>query len=276
MSDSVYTETPEKSGWRNDEIEILDRQIKLSEKDGESLRPAFERTASLTGRKPNSVRNYYYTTYRREKGDPPRRTFETFSGNEIEDLLRYMLTARAKGKSIRQASLELGEGDYSKMLRCQNKYRSLVSHRPELVHAVVEQLRADGVDAPDPCAYASSPSVSLADEAQTRRAIAGIWGNILRGLEKLPVSGSLDLVRGLSQLVSLAVENNGGDAEALRHENERLRREYSRLQNKPESERAAAGTDRRTANMIHAARRIPGSIQNTSDELTFFPDDRVD
>lgn len=70
--------------------------------------------------------------------------FETFSKEEVERLVEQVLTAKAQGVSVRACVQQLAGGDRTRMLRYQNKYRSTVRTRPELVRGVMERLNEQG------------------------------------------------------------------------------------------------------------------------------------
>ena len=48
------------SGWSEAEEKLLFDEVKAVRQTGKPLKSAFERVAELTGRQPNSIRNYYY------------------------------------------------------------------------------------------------------------------------------------------------------------------------------------------------------------------------
>ncbi|MBR5226028.1 MAG: hypothetical protein IKV90_10255 [Clostridia bacterium] len=145
-------ETPPKpvrgphGGWQRREIDALRTRIAQAESCGESLRSVFDDMSRELGRKPNSIRNFYYAQLREaQEGESARPLpFETFTKQEIEQLIRSVLTARAQGMSVRACVRSLAGGDKSLMLRYQNKYRSVVRTRPELVKAIMEELNREG------------------------------------------------------------------------------------------------------------------------------------
>lgn len=216
-------DTTAKNGWNAQEQTLLAEELERAQKNGESLRPAFERVAQKTGRKASSVRNYYYTVYRRDQKDAPHRAFETFTDEQIEELLRFILSARAQGKSVRSAAMELGKFDQSAMLRYQNKYRSLIKNRPDLVRSVVESMRRQGVPVFDPYAKTQEP-MRTADTVQIRLTLASMWRDMQRQLMRMPPRKALSLVEGLSCLFDAALRRQG-DTPTLLAENEALRRE---------------------------------------------------
>ena len=133
-------------GWQKQEIELLKTCVSEGAQSGESLRSVFERVAEQLGRKPNSIRNFYYAQLR-EHEECGERTlpFETFAPDEVERLIEQVLTARAQGMSVRACVSKLSGGDKTRMLRYQNKYRSTVRTRPDLVERVMQRLSEQGI-----------------------------------------------------------------------------------------------------------------------------------
>ena len=139
-----------RGGWRPEETEMLWQEIRAAAETGAPLRGVFERMGQTLGRKPNSVRNYYYMQLRDRAGDEFRRAtpFATFSDEEIHQLLRRIMMARGQGQSVRACVMELAGGDRALMLRYQNKYRSLLRKKPALLQRVCQELRAEGLPCP--------------------------------------------------------------------------------------------------------------------------------
>ena len=133
-------------GWQKQEIDALQKHLSEAEQTGESLRSVFDRAAAELGRKPNSIRNFYYAQLRAQSEDADRALpFETFSPAEVEQLVERVITARAQGMSVRACVRQLADGDRTLMLRYQNKYRSTIRTRPELVHRIMDRLRAQDI-----------------------------------------------------------------------------------------------------------------------------------
>lgn len=146
-------------GWQKQEIEALQRSIDDAEKSGESLRSVFDRLGQQLGRKPNSIRNFYYAQIRTQDGCETGRAlpFETFSPGEVEQLIENVLVARAQGMSVRACVRQLAGGDRTRMLRYQNKYRSTIRTRPELVRRIMDRLTQSGVAFVSPYAAEEVP-----------------------------------------------------------------------------------------------------------------------
>lgn len=134
-----------RTGWKDDEKLMLWDEIKKAQKIGAPLKRVFETVAQRTGRKPNSVRNYYYMKVK-ETGEIEQKptTFTPFTKEEIYTLLRTLLGAAASGDSIRGASLKLARGDKTLMLRYQNKYRSLIKNGRPLIEKVMADMDKAG------------------------------------------------------------------------------------------------------------------------------------
>ena len=145
-------------GWQKQEIDALARSIDEANQAGQSLRSVFERMGEELGRKPNSIRNFYYAQVRsHEEGAPSRAMpFEVFTQDEVERLVESVLTARAQGLSVRACVRNLADGDRTRMLRYQNKYRSTIRTRPELVNRIMQRLSQEGIPYVSPYAPGES------------------------------------------------------------------------------------------------------------------------
>ena len=189
-------------GWQQQEIDVLERTVSEAAQTGQSLRSVFERVSEELGRKPNSIRNFYYAQLRTQEGGTAPRAlpFETFAPEEVEQLVERVLTARGQGKSVRACVRELSGGDKTRMLRYQNKYRSTVRTRPELVHRVMDRLSEQGVPFVSPYLQKESAQTGL---------------SALRG--RASASGDPQLAQlfdGLSHLLDLALGDRDGQRSA--------------------------------------------------------------
>jgi hypothetical protein len=135
-----------RTGWKDEEKLLLWDEVKKAQKLGAPLKRVFETVAARTGRKPNSVRNYYYMKVK-ETGEIEQKpsSFTPFGRDEIYMLLRELLASGARGESIRGASLKLADGDKTLMLRYQNKYRSLVKNARPLLEKVMADMDRENV-----------------------------------------------------------------------------------------------------------------------------------
>ena len=158
--ESCKCETAAKGGWTQQEDRLLLSAAQSARQDGRALRSVFEEVAAQTGRKPNSIRNYYYE--RIKQGDVEGElcrsaAFVPFERDEVRAMLRTILAQRAKGISVRSCTLAMGNGDTRSMLRYQNKYRSVIKKDPALVREVMAELTSEGIAAFDPYVQPPGP-----------------------------------------------------------------------------------------------------------------------
>lgn len=143
-----------RSGWKAEEDSLLFEMAGQARGEGKPLKTVFEQVAAATGRRPNSIRNYYYARLREDDGRiraiGQSAAFVPFTNDEIEHLLRTVLAEQAKGVSVRACTLAMGNGDNKLMLRYQNKYRSLIKSNPKLVRQIISGMQNEGIAAFDP------------------------------------------------------------------------------------------------------------------------------
>jgi len=139
-----------RAGWSPEEADRLWREVRAASDTGASLRDVFERMGQALGRKPNSVRNYYYMHLRAQGDESCKRAapFSVFSEDEIRELMRRVLRARGQGQSVRACVMDLSHGDKALMLRYQNKYRAVLKKRPQLVEEICRELQESGQPCP--------------------------------------------------------------------------------------------------------------------------------
>ena len=135
-----------RSGWSDTENKLLWETADEAQQQGLPLKAVFEQIARQTGRRPNSIRNYYYAQVRQHDNgqDRPSR-FVPFTQQEVDWLMEQVLVARSAGQSVRACLQKLSGGDHSLMLRYQNKYRAVIKSRPEYVREMVDKLNQKGV-----------------------------------------------------------------------------------------------------------------------------------
>lgn len=149
--EQAISKTGRRSGWSENENKLLWETADEAQQQGLPLKAVFEQIAKQTGRRPNSIRNYYYAQARtREDGHAPAARFVPFTQPEVDWLMEQVLVARAEGQSVRSCLQKLSGGDHSLMLRYQNKYRAVIKSRPEYVHALVERLNGEGIHCETP------------------------------------------------------------------------------------------------------------------------------
>ncbi len=142
-------------GWSDEETAQLWQEVRACNTGALPLRVAFDNLAQKTGRKSNSIRNYYYAAIKSGQapgGVPTQRSapFVPFTGEEIDQLLEKVLTAQGQGVSVRACVTTLADGDKQLALRLQNKYRALLKSHPDKVMEVVRKLENEGKPHVDP------------------------------------------------------------------------------------------------------------------------------
>ena len=240
-------------GWDKADIDALMLGAQQAKEKDLPLKTVFESLALSTGRKPNSVRNYYYAMLKRNEyysqmlGKP--QAFLPFSEDEVFSLVKEVLKAQAKGESIRSCTLRLGKGDMKEMLRYQNKYRSAVKTNPHIIKEALKELQDTGQPYVNPYEYVSrrgrpSKKQSGAMKLKTGAggdAIINILGGILKDLERTEDVNTIKFFEELARLTSAAAKRKGQDDFKLKDKCELLERalqsrqlEYEQLQEKYE------------------------------------------
>ena len=122
--------------WKDDEIIQLFKCVEHAKEDGKPIKFAFEMHAKTFGRKPNSVRNFYYhevdnLSEEKAKGlgidleNHKKSHFVEFSESEESWLVEEIDKLKLSGCSTRQACKNLSGGDLVLMTRMQNKYQNI-------------------------------------------------------------------------------------------------------------------------------------------------------
>lgn len=216
------------TGWSAEEDAQLLEKAAAAQRHGQPMRSVFEEMALLSGRRPNSVRNYYYARVKTDEGKTIAHNpaFVPFTPEESRRLLSDVLTAQAAGESVRACTLRLAEGDNRRMLRYQNKYRQLIKSDPALVRGVVASLRKRALPAFDPYAPPTDKKRAGRPKKQPRE--------LAELVETLSRVEGLDVAALLQSLGALAVSAVNGakaqrqlssareEAACLAQENERL------------------------------------------------------
>ena len=149
--EQVISKMGRRTGWSESENKLLWETADEAQQQGLPLKAVFEQIAQQTGRRPNSIRNYYYAQVRnREDGQAHAARFVPFTQPEVDWLMEQVLIARAEGQSVRSCLQKLSGGDHSLMLRYQNKYRAVIKSRPEYVRGLVDKLNSEGISCDTP------------------------------------------------------------------------------------------------------------------------------
>jgi hypothetical protein len=212
-----------RTGWKDEETELLLNEVKKAEEKNLPLKAVFSRVADETGRKPNSIRNYYYMKVKEGGSGLDKRTvsFTPFSKSEIRRLIADVLRAQGDGESVRSCTLRLGGGDRHKMLRYQNKYRSLIKSARPLVEMVMADMDQDGEK------YLSPYETQKASAVRENRYIPE---NVARTL----MSADVDVkafFKGLAKVAALAASTAHTEEELhlLEAQTETIRKENATL-----------------------------------------------
>lgn len=211
------------AGWTEAEDALLFDLAAHARETGAPLKSVFQALADRTGRRPNSIRNYYYARVKAgdcAKGHTP--AFIPFTAEEAEQLMESVLAAQARGESVRSCTLRLGDGQQQRMLRYQNKYRALVRSDPALVHRVMSRMQAAGIPTFDP--YAEPRIGRVGRPRKQQRSTDDIAREAVEALEKVD---GLDVSSLLRSLAALAAGAAGNEKKQHRLESE-LREERER------------------------------------------------
>ena len=226
--EQAISKTGRRTGWSERENQLLWETADEAQQQGLPLKAVFEQIAQATGRRPNSIRNYYYAQVRsREDGHPHAARFVPFTQEEVDWLMEQVLTARAAGQSVRSCLQKLSGGDHSLMLRYQNKYRAVIKSRPDYVRTLVEKLNGEGVmcDAPQvnhrSRSDLSASCVRLTDEAQRSgdaelaRACDVITKYLCqrRSVEEKPSAAAAELIAPIKDFLALPREERARELE---------------------------------------------------------------
>ncbi len=220
-----------RSGWSLEETGFLFKEAKLAEASGRPIKSVFDKVASMTGRKPNSIRNYYYLKLK-EDGDTARTAFTPFTDDEVKMLMKTMLEEQAKGRSVRGIAIEMGGGDKKMMLRYQNKYRSMLRMNPEYVRQIMDELKANGDACHDP--FLRRPRPAGQD-------ISVVITELIDNLSRTEVDADA-LLNGLLSLAYAAAKSSSGGGSSALDEIDRYKKENLVLRRRLESIRSITGT----------------------------------
>lgn len=207
MANSASKKARGRAGWSDSESERLWEEVRSIREQGLPLKSAFENMAAYTGRKPNSIRNYYYAKVKECAGDilSEKGAFTPFTSEEIEELIEKVLSAQAQGMSVRGITMKMGQGDKRAMLRYQNKYRSMVKNNPDVVRKVLERMRADGRQAFDPYSQQRPHKSGRKPSAKRRQDVDAALAELGASLKRIKGVDAGAFVQQLATLASMAV-----------------------------------------------------------------------
>ena len=142
------------NGYTEEEARGLVEYIKAGKQKGKTLTYLFETYGLKHGRAKGSVRNYYYTLMKNERGDErivrlldgstlSVEKIREFTPEETDEALKSILLERSKGLSVRRAIFNLAKGDDKLTLRLQNKYRNTLKKQPQKLTELAKELGLD-------------------------------------------------------------------------------------------------------------------------------------
>lgn len=220
-----------KGGWKQEEIDLLFSAVREAGDSGRPLRDVFADVGEQLSRKPNSIRNFYYARVRETPELSARQApFRSFSPEELHGLLRNVLISRGQGQSVRACVTRLAEGDRAGMLRYQNKYRSILKNKPEMLMEVAQELRAEGLPCPDDVAACRRYERS----AKTQDVIVGLEEHMQNPAVRAMVENLLQLLRSREE--SASAQRKWAE---IQRENDRLKVEVDLLKMALEDAREA-------------------------------------
>ena len=139
------------NGYTEEEAKTLVEYIKDGKRKGKTLTYLFATYGLEHGRAKGSVRNYYYALMKNDKQDErivklldgselSVEKIKEFSPEETDAVLRSILKEKSKGLSVRRAIFNLSGGDDKLMLRLQNKYRNTLKKEPARIAEIAKEL----------------------------------------------------------------------------------------------------------------------------------------
>ena len=142
------------NGYTEEEARGLVEYIKAGKQKGKTLTYLFETYGLKHGRAKGSVRNYYYSLMKNERGDErivrlldgstlSVEKIREFTPEETDEALKSILLERSKGLSVRRAIFNLAKGDDKLTLRLQNKYRNTLKKQPQKLIELAKELGLD-------------------------------------------------------------------------------------------------------------------------------------
>lgn len=144
--------------WKDEEIIKLFSFVEMKKKQNIPLLTIFADYAKISGRKQNSVRNYYYAELGNLEKDEEKKnrlkidlSFHSkikqipFDKSSEKDIIKKILEKTSKGISVRKACLQLANFDLDTMIRYQNKYRNIVKTNPKLLEDCAKELKLENV-----------------------------------------------------------------------------------------------------------------------------------
>lgn len=140
-------------GYKTEDVALLAQYIK--NRGNASLTSIFNEYASNHGKAKGTVRNLYYALAKKSvedgefcqkylAGEPIKVSkIVEFDEKEERQLIKSILLAQNKGKSVRSFIMELSNGHSKTALRYQNKYRNAIKNKPQLLQSIIKELEQE-------------------------------------------------------------------------------------------------------------------------------------
>ena len=191
---------------RPDLLDMMEQEVGKAKEKNYPITRAFEAVAKESGLKLNTIRNYYYRS-RTERPEPAdgevrRGLGRAFSEEEIDSLMREMLTAQAQGESVRGCARRLADNDPQLLLRYQNKYRNVVAKRKSYVLDLIREMRQDGVACIDPY---EKEKRSKRDSAKDKEQLVSTISELMENIKQIPDCRAEALFEGLLEMTRAAL-----------------------------------------------------------------------
>lgn len=225
--------------WNNNEVKELFSVVENFKEKNKSLREAFQAHAEKYGRKPNSVRNYYYHEVDNLKSDIKRlknlginldkhnkTSIIYFSQEEEEKLMQDIDKLVKSGVSVRKACFKLSGGDVGQMLRYQNKYRNFLAKKEQKSKNIQSNKENSNI-----ITFQKTQPRTLSDAE-----VQSLFMGLVRLVKKTALEESEEKYRKLISEANeslrktlLALNNRERDIDKLKEELSKIKKENSSL-----------------------------------------------
>lgn len=191
---------------RPDLLDMMEEEVGKAREKNFPITRAFEAVAKESGLKLNTIRNYYYRS-RTERPEPAdgeirRGLGRAFSGDEIDDLMREMLMAQARGESVRGCARRLAGNDPQLLLRYQNKYRNVVAKRKPYVIELIQEMRGQGLECIDPY---EREKLAKRENAKDKEQLVSTISELMENIKQIPDCRAEALFDGLLVMTRAAL-----------------------------------------------------------------------
>lgn len=207
-------------------------------KQGGSLVACFKRLALKWGMSVNSVRNLYYSELKNLRNPEyakkigvniegiKKMDFVMFSDLDKEELIKSILLLTSEGESVRGACLQLSNGDANKMIRLQNKYRSILSKEPEYIDRIAKKYNINKKNINSNVVKIKSQKPRLSDND-----INSLFMGLVRLIKSNSISEVSDTLKKECNLAQIELRQTRDELKIVQEELEEERRKNKKLSN---------------------------------------------